>query len=53
MGLDEFIKISLFSVIDGHGGDAIANFLKIHLEPELKACLLDPVYGIKNPNALQ
>lgn len=48
MGIDDYIKVSLFSVIDGHGGDHCADFLKLHLEDELRQRLIDPVTGIKN-----
>lgn len=36
MGIDEFIKVSLFAVIDGHGGDYCSNYLKVNLEKELR-----------------
>jgi serine/threonine protein phosphatase PrpC len=48
LGIDEQIKTSLFAVIDGHGGDWCANFLRIRLENEIKRQLTDPVNGLKN-----
>jgi len=53
MGLDEFIKISLFSVVDGHGGTQCADFLKLELEKELKKQLEDPINGIKTADSFK
>ena len=32
LGLDECMKMSLYSVIDGHGGDQCAHYLRKHFE---------------------
>lgn len=32
IGIDEYLKVSLFSVIDGHGGDHCAIFIRQRLE---------------------
>jgi serine/threonine protein phosphatase PrpC len=36
MGIDDFLKVSLYAVIDGHGGEWCANFLKVRLADEIK-----------------
>jgi serine/threonine protein phosphatase PrpC len=36
MGLDECMKMSLFAVIDGHGGDWCAHFMRKRLEREIR-----------------
>jgi serine/threonine protein phosphatase PrpC len=40
------LPISVYSVLDGHGGEWCAVFLRKHFEAEIKKNLLDPVYGI-------
>lgn len=47
MGLEECVKISLFAVIDGHGGVWCAHFIRKRLENELRAQLNDPIHGFK------
>jgi len=36
LGIDEQLKVSLIAVVDGHGGDWCANFLRLHLEDEVR-----------------
>ena len=36
LGLEEVVKISLFSVIDGHGGDWCAHYIRKRLEAEIR-----------------
>lgn len=48
LGLDECMKMSLYAVIDGHGGDWCAHFLRKRLELELRKQLNDPVLGFRN-----
>jgi hypothetical protein len=35
LGLDECMKLSLYAVIDGHGGDQCAHYLRKHFESEI------------------
>ena len=35
LNIDEYMKASLYAVIDGHGGEMCANYLKKHLVPEM------------------
>jgi protein phosphatase 1L len=41
------MKISIYTVIDGHGGDWAAHFIRKRLENEIRTQLNDPVKGIK------
>lgn len=50
LGIDDFLKVSLFSVIDGHGGSFCANFLKGRLEYEIRKALADIEGGVKRHN---
>lgn len=47
IGIENFMKFSLFVVIDGHGGDWCAHFLRKKLETEVRRQLNDPVFGIR------
>ena len=47
IGIEDYLKISMFTVIDGHGGDWCAHFLRQRLEDEVRKQLNDPVNGIK------
>ncbi len=47
LGLDECIKMSVYAVIDGHGGDWCAHFLRKRLETELRLQLNDSIYGFR------
>jgi hypothetical protein len=46
LGLDECLKISLYAVIDGHGGDQCAHYLRKHFENELLKNLSNYKTGI-------
>jgi serine/threonine protein phosphatase PrpC len=45
LGLDECMKMSLYSVIDGHGGDQCAHYLRKHFEQEIIKNLTDTQKG--------
>jgi serine/threonine protein phosphatase PrpC len=36
LGIEDYLKVSLFAVIDGHGGDYCAHYLRQRLEDELR-----------------
>jgi len=46
LGIDPYVKISVFAVIDGHGGDFCADFLRQRMTAELKKELSDPEKGL-------
>ena len=46
MKLNIHLPISIFSVLDGHGGVQCAIFLRENLEPEIRKNLLDAEFGI-------
>lgn len=46
MKLHPELPISIFCVLDGHGGDWCAIFLRHHLEASVRKNLLDPKEGI-------
>ena len=46
LALHPQLPISIYGVLDGHGGDWCAHFIKQNLEKELRKNLLDPEYGI-------
>jgi protein phosphatase 1L len=41
------MKFSLFAVIDGHGGDWCAHYIRKRLADELRKQLDDPVLGVR------
>jgi serine/threonine protein phosphatase PrpC len=41
------MKISLFAVIDGHGGEWCAHFIRKRLESEVRNHLNDSVHGFR------
>lgn len=45
--LDEIMKFSLYAVIDGHGGDWCAHFIRKRFESEFRKQLNDPVMGFR------
>ena len=47
LNIDDYMKASLYSVIDGHGGETCANYLKTHLVSEMKKNLTHQHSGIK------
>lgn len=47
LNLDECMKISLFGVIDGHGGDWCAHYIRKNFETEFKNQITDPILGYK------
>ena len=48
IGIDDYLKASLFVVIDGHGGDNCAIFLRSRMEQEIRKELTDPDNGLKS-----
>ena len=50
IGVDDFLKVSLFSVIDGHGGSFCATFLRGRMEYEIRRALVDINMGFKRPH---
>ena len=47
IGVDDFLKVSLYSVVDGHGGNFCANFLRCRMESEIRSALVDINMGFK------
>lgn len=45
--IDECLKASLYAVLDGHGGDSCAHFIRKRLANEVRTQLLDPTLGIR------
>ncbi|CDW79355.1 ppp1r13b protein [Stylonychia lemnae] len=48
IGIDDYLKVSLFAVIDGHGGENCAIFLRQRIEQEIRKELTDPDLGLKS-----
>ena len=48
LGIEEFMKISMYAIIDGHGGDWCAHYIRKRLPNELRKQLDDPILGFKN-----
>ena len=46
--IDDYIKASIFSVIDGHGGDHCAHYIKSHLIHELRKNITNNDSGIRS-----
>lgn len=36
LGIDDYLKISLYAAIDGHGGDLCSSFIRQRLEIEIR-----------------
>ncbi len=47
LNIDDFMKASLYAVIDGHGGDWCAHYIRKRLALEIKKQLEDPNLGLK------
>jgi len=47
LGIDDYMKISLYAVIDGHGGYFCAYYLRQKLENEIRRLLTDDKTGLK------
>jgi protein phosphatase 2C family protein 2/3 len=50
LGIEDYLKFSLYAVIDGHGGDWCANYLRKNLAAEIKKQLNDPMLGFRKHN---
>jgi serine/threonine protein phosphatase PrpC len=45
--IDDYMKFTLFAVIDGHGGDWCAHYIRKRLAGELRKQLEDPLLGVR------